>query len=90
MSGHDHTYERFAPQDPEGRADPIRGIRQFVVGTGGASPHKIWRAAPNSEVQGYGDLGALKLTLHAEGYDWDFLPVAGATFHDSGSGQCVN
>ena len=50
MSGHDHTYERFAPQDAEGRADPIHGIRQFVVGTGGASPHKTWRTAPNSEV----------------------------------------
>ena len=90
ISGHDHTYERFAPQDAEGRADPIRGVRQFVVGTGGASPYEMWRAAPNSEIQGYGDFGVLKLTLHAEGYDWEFLPVAGATFHDSGSGQCVN
>ena len=89
LNGHDHDYERFAPQDPDGKADPARGIREFVAGTGGnherpfaASPR------PNSEVRMTDTFGVLKLTLHPRGYDWEFIPEAGKTFHDSGTGIC--
>ncbi len=88
ISGHDHTYERFAPQDLQGRADATRGIRQFVVGTGGASRYSFRSTAPNSEIRNNTAWGVLKLTPHADSYDWAFLPVAGGSFYDFGSGQC--
>ena len=88
ISGHDHTYERFAPQDLQGRADATRGIRQFVVGTGGAPRYSFRSTAPNSETRNNTAWGVLKLTLHADSYDWAFLPVAGGSFYDFGSGQC--
>lgn len=88
LSGHDHSYERFAPQDDSGRADPARGIRQFVVGTGGKNHYDFQTTKPNSEVRESGTFGVLKLQLHAEGYDWEFLSVAGKTFNDSGTGAC--
>jgi Calcineurin-like phosphoesterase len=85
LNGHDHDYERFAPQDPWGRVDPTFGIRQFVVGTGGrATEGRSWNA-PNSEVFATTH-GVLKLTLRTDGYDWAFLPVAGKSFTDSGAG----
>jgi hypothetical protein len=87
LNGHDHVYERFAPQDPDGRADPARGIRQFVVGTGGASLYGFGAPTANSEVRGSVH-GVLKLTLQASGYSWEFIPVAGQSFRDSGSGSC--
>ncbi|HEU5260817.1 MAG TPA: invasin domain 3-containing protein, partial [Gemmatimonadales bacterium] len=89
LVGHDHDYERFAPQTPAGAADPVRGIRQFVIGTGGADL-RGFRATPmaNSEVRNSDTFGVLKLTLHATGYNWEFVPVAGQTFTDSGSGAC--
>jgi hypothetical protein len=90
LSGHRHMYERFAQQNPNGVADPGRGIRQFVVGTGGSgltsSPSS---SAPNSQVRNNNTHGVLKLTLHANSYDWQFIPVAGQTFTDSGTTQCV-
>jgi choice-of-anchor A domain-containing protein len=89
LSGHRHTYERFAQQDPSGVADPGRGIRQFVVGTGGASLHSFDSEAPNSEVRNDTTHGVLKLTLHPTSYDWEFVPIAGETFTDSGSTNCV-
>ena len=88
LAGHDHLYERFAPQDPAGRADPARGIRQFTVGTGGASHYGVSQIAPNSEVRNGDTFGVLKLTLHPTGYEWEFVPVAGRTFTDSGSAAC--
>jgi hypothetical protein len=88
IGGHDHDYERFAPQDPSARPDPQRGIREFVVGTGGKSHRPFGRALPNSEVRNSDTFGVLKLTLHANGYDWEFVPEAGKTFADSGSGTC--
>jgi acid phosphatase type 7 len=92
LSGHEHNYERFAPQDPRGRADPERGIRGFVVGTGGGKGGKglypIEDSIANSEVRNDNTLGVLKLTLRPEGYDWRFVPVEGETFTDSGSGGC--
>lgn len=87
LSAHDHLYERFAPQDPDGRPDPARGIRQFVVGTGGAERYDVRAVRPNSEVRGP-DWGVLMLTLESGGYRWEFVPVAGASFRDSGSGSC--
>lgn len=90
LSAHEHSYERFAPQDPQGKSDPENGIRQFVVGTGGGELYGFGRARPNSEVRGAGSLGVLKLTLREAGYDWAFVPIAGADFRDSGSDRCVS
>jgi calcineurin-like phosphoesterase family protein len=89
LGGHDHDYERFAPQDPDGKPDTKRGIREFVVGSGGKNSHRTFGATkPNSEVRNADTFGVLKLTLHSSGYDWEFVPQAGKTFHDSGSGIC--
>lgn len=85
--GHDHFYERFAPQTPDGSADPARGIRQFTVGTGGAPLTPASGGAANSEVSG-SVWGVLVLTLNDGGYAWEFRPVAGASFTDAGSGTC--
>ncbi len=88
LAGHEHLYERFAPQNAQGAADPL-GIRQFTVGTGGAGLYLFDPTLPNSEVRYNGGFGVLKLTLHDTSYDWSFLPVAGTTFTDSGSASCV-
>jgi hypothetical protein len=77
LSGHDHIYERFAPQTHDGRLDPARGIRQFVVGTGGSNLTEIELIAPNSEVRNNDTYGILKVTLHPTSYDWEFVPEAG-------------
>jgi len=89
LNGHDHTYERFAPQNPNGQADSSRGIREFVVGTGGAGLYPFPSIQPNSQVRNNTTYGVLKLTLHATSYDWQFVPIAGQTFTDSGSANCV-
>jgi Bacterial Ig-like domain (group 2)/Calcineurin-like phosphoesterase len=88
LNGHDHDYERFAPQDANGAADPARGIREFVVGTGGASYYAFNTPQPNSVIRHTGSFGVLKLTLHTSSYDWQFVPVAGDTFTDTGTGTC--
>ena len=88
LVGHDHNYERFAPQTPDARSDAGRGIREFVVGTGGRSVYPFLFARANSEVRHSGTFGILALTLHPSGYDWRFVPVAGSSFTDSGSGSC--
>jgi acid phosphatase type 7 len=88
LSGHDHDYERFAPQDADSKADPSRGIRQFVVGTGGRELYPWKHADPNSEVKNNQTFGVLRLTLHADGYDWEFIPVDDQTFRDHGSAKC--
>jgi hypothetical protein len=90
LGGHDHDYERFAPQDPSGRADPKRGIRQFVVGTGGGGVYRFNIIRANSEVRNYTAYGVLKLTLRPTSYDWEFIPAGSQTFRDSGSSECVN
>jgi hypothetical protein len=88
LAGHEHSYERFAPQDPEGHLDPQQGIREFVVGTGGRS-HDVFRSAmPNSEARNGDTYGVLKLTLAPGKYAWEFIPEEGKTFRDSGSGAC--
>ena len=76
LNGHEHFYERFGPQDPDGRPDHRRGIRQFTVGTGGAPLRERTGISANSELV-LSTHGVLKLTLRGEGYDWDFVPVAG-------------
>ena len=86
--GHDHDYERFAPQTAAGIADPAHGIREFVAGTGGGGLFVVYPPVPNSEVLNNTTLGVLKLTLRSTGYDWQFVPVAGKTFTDTGSGAC--
>jgi acid phosphatase type 7 len=88
LNGHDHDYERFAPQTPDGAADAERGIREFVVGTGGKNHRPFGAPQPNSEARNADAYGVLKLTLHANGYDWQFIPEAGKSFTDSGSGTC--
>jgi hypothetical protein len=88
LSGHNHQYERFALQDADGRADP-RGLRQFVVGTGGYPLYGRTRAQANSEAFHSDAWGVLKLTLKSASYAWEFIPVAGQSFRDSGSGTCT-
>ena len=88
ISGHDHEYERFAPQTPSGAADPTSGIREFIVGTGGAGLYSFATPLPNSEVRDNASFGVLKLTLSDGSYTWEFIPIAGDTFTDSGSGTC--
>jgi hypothetical protein len=89
LAGHEHNYERFAPQDPEGVADPARGIREFVVGMGGRSHYAFGTPIANSEVRNADTYGVLKLTLHPTSYTWEFIPEAGKTFTDSGTASCV-
>jgi hypothetical protein len=88
LSGHDHDYERFAPQDASSKADPARGIRQFVVGTGGRELYKWAHRDSDSEVKNNETFGVLKMTLHDGSYDWEFVPVEGQTFTDRGSAKC--
>ena len=88
LSGHDHDYERFAPQDANGVADPAHGIREFVVGTGGDSHYPFGPQEANTEVRNNTTFGVLVLTLKLAGYDWRFEPVAGGPFTDQGSGAC--
>ena len=88
LNGHDHDYERFGPQDPSGHADPAQGIREFVVGTGGASLGSFAGVAPNSQVRNNGTYGVIELTLGDGDYDWRFVPTSGSHFTDSGSDTC--
>jgi hypothetical protein len=88
ISGHDHNYQRFAPQTPTGVADPARGIREFVVGTGGESHYTFGTPIANTEAYNTDTFGLLKLTLYANSYSWEFVPVAGKTYTDSGTASC--
>jgi PKD repeat protein len=87
LSGHNHQYERFAPQRPDQSRDDANGIRYFVAGSGGAGLYDFPRSEPNSEVRFKG-FGVLKLTLGATGYGWEFLPIEGSSFTDAGTGEC--
>lgn len=89
LVGHDHNYERFAPQDATGAADPL-GIREFVVGTGGAGLYAMGTPEPNSEVRDDTSYGVISLDLAPDGYAWQFHPVTGDTFTDSGVASCVS
>jgi acid phosphatase type 7 len=90
LAGHEHSYERFAPQDALGQADPVHGIRQITVGTGGRSHTFLGFAQPNSEVRNADTFGVLKLTLSPGKYKWEFVPEAGGKFRDFGEGTCHN
>jgi hypothetical protein len=94
LSGHAHRYERHAPRNPDGQLDPTNGIRQFVVGTGGepGGSEIDTTQVPNfqeplDKVQ-VDTFGVIKLDLSADSYNWTFVPIAGQTFTDSGSGRC--
>jgi acid phosphatase type 7 len=88
LSGHEHDYEHFAPQNPYGAFDSARGIREFVVGTGGTYLRPFGTIKPNSVSRNASTPGVLKLTLNSSGYAWKFVPVAGKTFTDSGTASC--
>ena len=91
LAGHEHSYERFAPQNPNGNLDQKNGIREIVVGTGGRSNDPLGFATANSEVRNITSFGVLKLTLWPGKYTWEFIPVdAQNGFHDSGKGTCHN
>jgi acid phosphatase type 7 len=87
LAGHDHDYERFAPQDPQGHADAVRGIREFVAGTGGAPPYQFAGIRANSEVRLTEQFGVLRLTLLNDAYAWDFISVSGSVV-DTGAAAC--
>ena len=88
LNGHEHIYERFDPQAPTAAADATRGIREFIVGTGGIGFYSFTTPQPNSVVRGANTYGVLKLTLKPDSYDWEFLGVSPVSFTDSGSGTC--
>jgi hypothetical protein len=88
LQGHDHSYERFAPLDARGRRDPTRGIRSFVVGTGGARLRRFPEAKVGSEVRFNGAHGVLKISLRPDGYAWEFIAVGSAGLQDWGEGRC--
>ena len=88
MVGHDHAYERFAPQAPDGGADAARGLREFVVGTGGGKLYDFGTPQPNSEFRYNAGWGVLKLILYPRGYAWQFLGGEGGRVLDSGTGAC--
>ncbi len=88
INGHDHDYERFAPQDPDGKSDAVRGIREFVIGTGGKNHRPFGDPKENSEIRNADAFGVLKLVLRPNAYDWLFVAESGKSFADSGSGQC--
>lgn len=88
VAGHNHQYERFAPMNPSGTLDNTRGIRHFVAGMGGASHYGFGTIQPNSQARNSDTYGVLKLTLHPNGYDWQFVPEAGKTYTDSGTTAC--
>ena len=89
MTGHSHNYERLAPMGPDGQLDRDRGIRQFVIGTGGKSFTNMGARVAASEAINATQQGVLKLTLAPDNYSWEFLPVAGKTYRDSGSAACI-
>jgi Calcineurin-like phosphoesterase/WD40-like Beta Propeller Repeat len=87
LNGHDHAYERFAPQTPDATPDPVNGIRQFVVGTGGHDLQRVSTLRPNSEVRSRA-FGVLQLTLRPSSYQWQFVSELGGSFTDSGTTAC--
>jgi hypothetical protein len=88
ISGHDHLYERFAPQRADGTADPVRGVRQFVVGTGGHTLNPFGTPLPNSEFRYNATWGVLRLKLGVGSYSWQFVPVGGGAPIDAGAATC--
>jgi hypothetical protein len=87
LGGHEHNYERFAPQDPDGRADPL-GPREFVVGTGGKDLYRFGAAEPNSQVRVNNAFGVLRMVLRPSGYDWEFVTATGTVVDSGGPVAC--
>ena len=85
LAGHEHDYERLAPMDASGNSDPAYGVRAFTVGTGGEAVGGFGTILPTSEARSGVTNGVIKFTLHANSYDWQFIPIAGETFTDSGT-----
>jgi hypothetical protein len=88
ISGHDHDYERFLPQDASGAVDAAEGVRQFVVGTGGGALYDFKTPLPNSEIRYNTGHGVLALSLHPTSYDWEFISEQGRAFSDVGHADC--
>ena len=88
LSGHDHDYERFTPMNENGDKDEKNGIRNFVVGTGGAKLTPMFLPKLTTEIRSNSSNGVLQLSLHDKSYEWEFIPVPGATFTDKGQGFC--
>ncbi len=88
LNGHDHDYERFAPQTPDAERDGEYGVRQFVVGTGGIDLREFGDVQSNSEARNNTVHGVLRLELNPDAYTWEFLPVEGKDYEDSGEGTC--
>jgi hypothetical protein len=88
VNGHEHNYERFAPQSPSGVAD-VNGLREYVAGMGGRSHYGFGTILANSVARNSDTYGVLKFTLHSNSYDWQFVPEAGKTYADSGTSLCV-
>jgi hypothetical protein len=97
LNGHDHVYARFAPMTPAGQVDDRRGIREFIVGTGGESLDTLIPTTPNLQAATDQYYGVMKLTLDPSSYSWDFEsslenPSAPAgtppTYSDTGSARC--
>lgn len=88
LSSHDHGYERFAPQNASGQRDDKLGMRQFVVGTGGASLTPFRFRQSHSEISDNSTHGVLKLALKKTGYEWEYLPVKKGEFTDRGTALC--
>ena len=85
LNGHDHIYERFAPQNSSGGSDPTRGIVEFIAGTGGANHTSLATTAANSVYRDDKNFGVLKLTLHPASYDYAFVNTAGTVLDSNGS-----
>jgi hypothetical protein len=88
LAGHEHNYERFAPLNASGQVDRARGVRQFVVGTGGRSHYRFGDPLTGSEVRDSTTFGVLTLQLADQGYRWRFLPAGDGGFNESGSDTC--
>ena len=88
VAGHDHLYERFRPMNNGGALDSVSGVREFIVGTGGGGHYTTAKVDRGSEARNDVTYGVLKLTLRPANYSWEFVPIAGATFHDRGTDRC--
>ncbi len=88
LGAHQHLYERLARLSPSGALDAA-GVRNFVVGTGGASLFSFGSTITGSQARNNSTHGVLRLTLRPTSYDWEFRPTVGATYTDTGSDTCV-
>jgi hypothetical protein len=88
INGHDHMYERYMPLDGSGNPDPVTGLREFVVGTGGGPLYAFKTESPLIEVRDNTSHGVLRLDLSEGSYTWQFMPAGSGTFSDSGVGTC--